>query len=402
MANVLVLDGWTFHSLAVIRSLARAGHRVHIAEAVPAATAFYSRDAHRSAVYPSPLSDTASFHEWLDRYVRRQGIDVVLPLSEATTGALAWSNPPCASLLPSPAAFTVFSNKWRTLALAASLGVPAPRSLQAAGDIHLATAQAAEVGFPLVVKARESSGGSGMELVESPAAFGPALRRVRAVDPEPVLQEWIGRGRQFDVCLLYGPDGELAASFMQEELRHYPVHFGISVLQESIAPLPDMLGDTLRLLAATGWRGPVEAEFRLDAAGHYRLMEVNPRFWGSLALSVFAGVDFPRLLVELALGRQVEPVTEYRLGLRNRYLMGDLRHWLRPHPKMEPSFLRTYDGRTRDNLFEWRDPLPALVWAGRSAFEPARKLLNKARPEPATHGLPAPAVQGAHGGTPGA
>ena len=58
------------------------------------------------------------------------------------------------------------------------------------------------------------------------------------------------------------------------------------------------------------------------------LMEVNGRFWGSLQLAVDAGVDFPALLVRAARGERVEPVTEYRVGIRARWLWGDVDHLL--------------------------------------------------------------------------
>jgi len=41
-------------------------------------------------------------------------------------------------------------------------------------------------------------------------------------------------------------------------------------------------------------------EFRVDARdGTAKLMEVNPRFWGSLQLSILSGADFPYLLYNL-------------------------------------------------------------------------------------------------------
>jgi hypothetical protein len=56
------------------------------------------------------------------------------------------------------------------------------------------------------------------------------------------------------------------------------------------------------------------------------LIEVNARFWGSLQLAVDAGVDFPRLLYELATGGQPRPPGGYTIGRRLRWLLGDLDH----------------------------------------------------------------------------
>ncbi len=70
-------------------------------------------------------------------------------------------------------------------------------------------------------------------------------------------------------------------------------------------------------------------EFKEDAAtGRPYLLEVNGRFWGSLQLGIDANVDFPELLVQLALGESVDPPTGYRLGIQSRWLWGDLDHLL--------------------------------------------------------------------------
>jgi protein-S-isoprenylcysteine O-methyltransferase Ste14 len=50
-------------------------------------------------------------------------------------------------------------------------------------------------------------------------------------------------------------------------------------------------------------------------------MEVNPRFPGSLGLAIAAGVDFPSLYVQRAVGRPVTGPAGYRVGLRYRWLL---------------------------------------------------------------------------------
>jgi predicted ATP-grasp superfamily ATP-dependent carboligase len=70
-------------------------------------------------------------------------------------------------------------------------------------------------------------------------------------------------------------------------------------------------------------------EFKVDPRdGQAKLMEVNGRFWGSLQLAIDAGVNFPLLLYRLATGQTVAPQMEYRVGVRSRWLLGDLDHLL--------------------------------------------------------------------------
>ncbi len=54
-----------------------------------------------------------------------------------------------------------------------------------------------------------------------------------------------------------------------------------------------------------------------------KLMEINGRFWGSLQLAIDAGVNFPRLAVDIAL-EQASPIDTYRVGVRSRWFWGDV------------------------------------------------------------------------------
>lgn len=367
MATVLVTDGQQRKALATVRSLHRAGYRVHVAEDMALATALFSRYAVARAVYPSPGDRPEAFAAWLDGYVRRQGIDVVLPMDDATVAASLQVDLPCRSLLPTAAAFARFRDKAQTLELAGRIGIPAPRWAIAPEEPARAAQVASEIGFPLVIKPRVSSGGRGLALVRQPEAFAAALRAARAHHSGLLLQSWVGQGRQIDVGLLLD-GGAVIARFAQEELRHYPPVGGPSTLQESV-DCPVLVERAQRLLCAAGWRGPAEVEFRRDAAGEFQLMEVNPRFWASLALGIQAGVDFPRLAVEVALGGDPRGPERWALGLRCRWLLpGDILVYLsRRRPRMDPPFWRTYDGRTFDDIVDVRDPGPILGFALASA-----------------------------------
>ncbi len=72
------------------------------------------------------------------------------------------------------------------------------------------------------------------------------------------------------------------------------------------------LADARLKLNALGWQGVGMFEYRWDASnGEFYLMELNGRFWGSLHLALFAGVDFPALLVACHLGRDSKVVRQW-------------------------------------------------------------------------------------------
>jgi predicted ATP-grasp superfamily ATP-dependent carboligase len=111
------------------------------------------------------------------------------------------------------------------------------------------------------------------------------------------------------------------------------------------------------------WRGVAMVEFRIDPRDNTpKLMEVNPRFWGSLHLSILSGVDFPHMLYKLEKEGDVSPVMDYRAGVKCRWLLpGDIL-WYASSPgkiKNLPRFLEI----TNDDIMSLDDPGPTFGFA---------------------------------------
>jgi len=139
----------------------------------------------------------------------------------------------------------------------------------------------------------------------------------------PLIQEYIpGDGYGVEVLL---NDGEVRALFMHRRLREYPITGGASTFRESVYR-DDLKEYALRIMEALNWHGVAMVEFKLDKRDNTpKLMEINGRFWGSLALSIAAGVDFPYLLYKMFTEGDVEPVLEYKTEVKCRWLLpGDI------------------------------------------------------------------------------
>jgi len=93
-----------------------------------------------------------------------------------------------------------------------------------------------------------------------------------------------------------------------------------------------ILKDALAKLRAMQWEGVAMMEYRWDQkSDEFNLVEMNGRFWGSLHLALWAGVDFPRLLLDAFHGLVDPASNDYSLGVRCRYTFpGELQHvWSR-------------------------------------------------------------------------
>ena len=94
------------------------------------------------------------------------------------------------------------------------------------------------------------------------------------------------------------------------------------------------MADAEKLLVALNWHGVAMVEFKLDPDGQHWLMEINPRFWGSLALAIDAGVDFPMGLLRIARGEKPVPQPAYLSNIYTRDLRTDV-EWFKANLKAD-------------------------------------------------------------------
>lgn len=364
--SVFVTDAQQRKTLAVIRSLGRRGIEVGAGEETRLATAFFSRYCRQRVVYPSPARQPAEFVTGLLAHLRRHRCRVLIPMDDDALMLVARHSAEFSALARVPVArhevLLQARDKLLTLQLAAAVGIAHPRTLAVSAAADLA-AVVRELGFPLILRPRESSGSRGFIRVDSEPGLTAAYARLQPAYGGLIAQEFIPPGEKYDVGLLLNSRSELRAAFVQKELRGYPLDMGPSTLQESVHR-PDLVATALRLLQAMDWSGIAEVEFMVDPRdGRPKLMEVNPRFWASLQLAVSAGVDFPYLLYRMALDGDVEPVLEYRAGVRCRWLLpGDLLHFL-ANPRrwhLEPGFFDFFARDTGYDIISPRDPGPVL------------------------------------------
>jgi protein-tyrosine-phosphatase len=228
--------------------------------------------------------------------------------------------------------------------------------------------------FPLIAKpgAKYTAGAFKTRRLESYAELELAVENEDGFDDETLLQAYApGEGVGIET-LMHG--GEPLVLFQHRRLKELPYAGGVSVLAVSEAVDAALAGHSLKLLRALEWEGPAMVEFRHDReSGAAALMEVNGRLWGSLPLSIAAGVDFPYLCWQLARGETPSAPREYRIGVRARWAAGDLRRVseILARSRSQPvfreirgrevrEFLGDFDSATSDMVWSARDPGPAV------------------------------------------
>jgi predicted ATP-grasp superfamily ATP-dependent carboligase len=385
--TALVTGAEGHQGLAVIRGLGLARVRVVAAGAHPHSLGFYSRFATHTARYTSPFQDTKAFVEDVLAIIRRTAPDLVIPAVESTLVALnarrAEIERHTILAAPEPAVLEYALDKGRTLDLAASVGVPIPRTARGGTARELLTA-AARLRFPVAVKPRGNRLHPAtahrvdfkVRYARSLEELATLLAVVEADAAALLVQEFTpGMGRCVAAVCRHG---EPLVLFPYERTREYPLSGGVSVVRRTI-PLDQRLATwTTALLQAARWHGAAMVEYKYDRRlDRHTLMEINGRFQASTALSLDAGVNLPRLAACVHMGLEPPRMTP-RVGVTERWLRGDVlalddalaRHApsLGTPPGRRPAlwsvlwpFLRDFRPGIRYDEFKWWDAVPGFV-----------------------------------------
>ena len=180
-----------------------------------------------------------------------------------------------------------------------------------------------------------------------------------------MIQELIpgGSDSQFSYSA-FCVDGRPVATVLARRTRQHPMDFGRASTYVETVDEPAIVEPALRLLAAIGFTGIIEVEFKRDARdGLYKLLDLNPRVWGWHTLCARAGVDFPYLLWLLIHGEAV-PEVRARTGVRWVRMSTDL-----PTAVLEMlrgrlplgEYARSLRGPRESAIFAWDDPVPGLL-----------------------------------------
>jgi predicted ATP-grasp superfamily ATP-dependent carboligase len=343
--NILIPDHLRRNVLAAMRSLGRNGHRITLAIPTPASDPRPSypvrlierlcRSRYCGGVtsVSSPLDDIDAYVDDVLELLDGGEYDVVLPFGHSCVGALCYAREAVEARARLPfgdfSRFMAFHDKWNTLQLAQSLEIPIPETFWPRDQDELA-GMAPRLTYPVVVKARIGCGVSrGVRYArnaEELLRMYSSVARTRGCAflddfERPLVQEYVP-GRIHDVATL-SVHGRLRGALTQMRQLTYPAQGGIGAVNMTTNE-PQMLRMAASLLEAVKWHGPALVEFKLDSRdGTYRLLEVNPKFWGTTALSIRAGIDFPSMACQMAVSGDIEPVFDYRVGLTYRWLAGE-------------------------------------------------------------------------------
>jgi predicted ATP-grasp superfamily ATP-dependent carboligase len=390
MMNVLVLDAKQRSALAVVRSLGARGLTVYAADCCASALAGASKYVKEYLISPDPVSNSETYIDWLSKILVEKKIGFVQPVTEVTCYTILRRRDaiPGHCVLPFGSYEQVMrlADKTKLVRIAESLGLPVPKTLYCANRTEFNGHE--NLRFPIVVKPALSKVPSKSGFIETSVRVCNSQLELDLVFEKDhwlashpfMIQEYID-GTGAGMFVLYNQGVEVA-SFAHIRVREKPPRGGVSVLSESVPINHVQHGIATNLFEAANWHGVAMLEFRISKDGLPYIMEVNPRFWGSLQLAIDCGVDFPWYLYQLSVNGAFPAASRYYVGRRLRWLLGDLdslylyvkdnANSIREKALRLMGFLLPFQRSTRQEVFRWSDPRPGF----RELYQWVRELLR--------------------------
>jgi predicted ATP-grasp superfamily ATP-dependent carboligase len=368
-----IVIGDDYRSLGVVRSLGRKGVRVWVLRD-DHNLAHWSRFCERTLPWPDG-GERAKVAHLLD-LAHRHALEgwMLFPTEDQTAALIARNREALGehyrlSILADWETLQWTYDKRLTYKLAAELGLQHPRTWYPAGREEVLRFDGV---FPAILKPAISGPLNSFTISKAwPARDLKTLvarydEACAVVDPSLIMiQEVIpGSGEsQFSYAALC-KNGRPLASLVARRTRQWPIDFGRASTYVETVDAPEVEENARLVLAALGFSGVVEVEFKRDPRdGTYRLLDINPRVWGWHTLGRRAGVDFPWLLWNMVSGAPITP-TRGRPGVRWVRALTDVPTALgeiRAGRLSVFEYAASLRGPIEYAVLSWDDPLPALV-----------------------------------------
>ncbi len=284
------------------------------------------------AIGPAPSRDSYLRADAVLDAARRAGADAVHPgygfLAENAAFAAAVVDQGLTFIGPKAETIELMGEKTSARRVAVAAGVPVvPGSLHPLDDDAAIAAEAARIGYPVMLKAAAGGGGKGMRLVHSAGDVAQAAARARSEamnafgDGRIYVEKAILAPRHIEIQLLADHHGNVVHLFEREcsiQRRHQ------KVVEESPSPAAFMTADLRRRMGemavalgqSTGYRNAGTLEFLVDRDGNPYFLEMNTRLQVEHPVTeMVTGLDLVKLQIRIAQGEPL-PFAQQDLAQR--------------------------------------------------------------------------------------
>lgn len=381
--SAIVLNGSYHNCLTIVRSLSRKKISVIVGDKSRGIKSYFgeamlSKYARHRFLYPSPEKSPLKFIDKIKEISKKYDANVLFPVGTDTYIPISALR----DRLDKNIKMAIAENsiirkahdKYECLKYAESLGIPIPKTvlLKDLSDFE----ELKEFGLPLIVKPRKGAANFGVRIINDLGEIiklskDPKRKLLKDIDQKNknftiyddsdlIIQEFVD-GPVVDACAI-ADQGEIKGILTQVRIKTLPPRGGYGVMNRT-EKIPEISEMAKHLLENLKWHGLAQVEFKYDnKTKQYKLMEINPKFWGTLALSIAAGIDFPYMAYLLATNKKIETFSFFRENCVFRWVLpNELLHVLQSDNKRLAfrQYVMDFFKPANYNI-DLNDPLPIL------------------------------------------
>lgn len=356
MGTVVITDGKYRSSIAAARTLGRAGYEVVAVQAredCPLEPPVFASRYVSEGRWIDGAAGDADYPDRLCALLGSYGRPVLFCAGAATLNAVARERERfagvCDFLIAPSDVLDALNDKETVHRRCEELGIPVPREYDGTPDRYPVVVKP-HCGEKFGLKARDR-----YAVANDAREYAAQLTAMSKYDPHPIVQERV-EGPGAGASLLLDREGRLISAICHRRVREYPMTGGPSTCCESFYDA-GMIDRAYRLLSSFGFVGMAMVEFKGD-----KVLEVNPRVWGSFPMTERALSPFAARYARAAAGERLEyEPRDYKTGVRMRFTLNDgaaMLDYLR-HGKPGPFFAGMADWfRAKEALSAPDDPAP--------------------------------------------
>ena len=278
--------------------------------------------------YRVPPPEDIGYIRAINKICKSESIDVLLPQTTRETAKLSktYEQVDCKVAVAKSSAIEKANNKFTLVKLCQKIGIPAPESCLVSSADELEDA-ARDLGYPknsVVVKPPISFGSRGFRVLREESSWDvkrflsekpntteislgellSILSRGKKMDfPELMISEFLP-GNEYSVDAFIGKKVSVAIPRLRKQIVN-----GIS-FRTSLEYRKDIMENTLKLATELGLRYAFGLQFKQDSRGISKILECNPRVQGTMAASIFSGINVMWMAIREALGSPVERISK--------------------------------------------------------------------------------------------
>lgn len=265
---------------------------IHGADATPLSPALQLVD-HPHVV---PGIESGKYIDALAGVVRRRKIDLLIPLIDSELPVIAdaaqrFVELGCLAMISSASVIAVCRDKLATYRKLTDAGIDTP-----ATSLWVAAVEQKRHRFPYFLKPRFGSAAMGNYMVRTLDELKIFGARVK----DAIVQEFVdGAEHTLDVYVDFQGQVRCVVPRKRLEVRTGEVSKGLIVKDPAIMAVGKRVAELLG-----GCRGVITVQCIVTAQGRIRVIEINPRFGGGAPLSIRAGADFPKWILQELSGQK--------------------------------------------------------------------------------------------------